>query len=644
MHRVLGGRGNHCRTWAGTWERSAAIWLLTGFVLPSPLLAGCQAQAAPDVTPAIAQYRAEQSADAARNGQPPDTRPAPPAGESVARPANERARSMGGGDRRALLVQPTVTTQPAPQDVLDEIPDPSGADEVFARRIERLERGTTEQRLRNNYRRAVEQARAYLEDFHKPRTMELGLSDCLRRALLHNYAIRIESYNPAISQARLVEAEAAFDVIFFLNTSYTRRDEPTPSQISPGGQDVRSIDGGFRKLLPTGMQVSTSLRQTRTEFMPEFRFQQLNPAYQSSFVTELRQPLLRGFGLDYNRAQIAIRRLDQRIADRSFATQVRQTLLDVETAYWQLVQARRNVVIIAESAGQNFVTYKNLEARREHDVNPVEINSAQARWLFRETQYRDAVRAARNTEDALKNAINDPELKLSEEIELIPTETPYLAPLAVDQLAEVRLALDERSEVEEAKLRIEQTRVQSMVAKNETLPQLDLTFSYEVLGLGNSADNSFDNLTTSRYQSYAVGAQFSYALGNRGPEAKLRAAHLQESQAIVALNRLTDNIVVEVNGAVRAIRLGYENIPSQFLTVQADERSLRAFQAQAQTINFVYLDAELGRVEQLNNSRATLLRSVTDYNIAIVRLEAAKGTLARYNNIVLLDEPVRRRR
>ena len=65
--------------------------------------------------------------------------------------------------------------------------------------------------------------------------------------------------------------------------------------------------------------------------------------------------------------------------------------------------------------------------------------------------------------------------------------------------------------------------------------------------------------------------------------------------------------------------------------------NLRALQERRDLVATSYLETELSAVEQLNNTRSTLLRLVSDYNVAIVSLERAKGTLLRYNNVVAVD-------
>lgn len=622
------------------------LTLLPVAAILTVLAAGCQELTAEPALP-LAAYRErmlvehQEQSEVQQASCVSSARPREP----TIRLASEQTAPADPPERQSLLVYPAITTQPAPDELLAEIPDPSEAEEIFEQRLKALESEATEPRVVESYRRVVEKAREYLQRLRTPVQVRLTLAECIQRALDNSYAIRIESFNPAISRTQLVEAEAAFDSVFFLDWNYTGRDDPTTSLINPPMQtDNRRLAGGIRKLLPSGTRVETALRFARDDIdFPTRQTQLLDPAYDSRFIAQFTQPLLRGFGLDYNRAQVHIRRADQKIAEERFLQQVRDTLLEVETSYWRLAQARRDVMIQAESVGQYYVTHINILNRREHDATPVEIENSLARWKSREVQFDAAVRAVRDAEDALKNLLNDPDLKLSQEFEIIPQDRPFVAPLAVDQFAEVRTAVDERSEIRAARLAIEQARIATAAAKNETLPQLDASFSYEVRGLGGSLDNSFDRLTTSRFQSYTVGVSFSYPIGNRAAEARWRGAELREHQAVVALHRVTDGIVGEVNNAVRALVLAYQSVPTQFDSVRSSDRSLRAFQARTPQINPPFLDSELNLVESLNNSRSTLLRLVTDYNIAIVALERAKGTLLAYNTVYVSDARSARR-
>jgi outer membrane protein TolC len=557
--------------------------------------------------------------------------------------------------RASLLTEPGVEEPPSPTDVLRQIPDPIDADTVFDERLAALEAAfppiedkrtgeKRDHRVVASYKRVIPKAREYLRrDFHRDQRVELSLVECVRRALANNYVIRLEAYTPAISQTQLVEAEAAFDAAFFLDFTYSNLDRMTTSGLMGAQSDTRTYGGGFRKLLPTGMSAEVKLEQSRqyqelTQITSQFTT--LNPAYDTAFTATLTQPLLRGFGLDYNRAGINIARADLKISRETFLQQVRDTLLQVEQAYWQLASARRSVMVLAETVAQNWATFQSIEERQVLDATPVELNNSRARWQSREVEFLEAVKLVRDAEDRLKNLMNDPEFKLSGELEIIPAETPLVAPMAVDHFAELRTALDERSEIRQARLAIEKARIQTQRTKNETLPQLDLAFQYDVQGIGPTADTSFDKVTTNRYRSYTLSVNFSYPFGNRAARAAHRRACLQEHQAVVQCRRWFDIIAEELNGAVRQLMVRYKQIAPQFEAVVAADRNLRALQARTETISPTYLETELSAVEQVASTRQALLQKIAEYNIAVVELEKAKGTLLEYNNVIVTDEPV----
>ena len=521
----------------------------------------------------LADYQAEQAAAPAATPAEVErhapARPAPP----LAQPADEST----GPAREALLAQPIPDSrQPGPDQLLREFPDPIDAPAVYRARADELAAQSPEPRIARRYRTTVDTAIRYLEDLARPQRVELSLPDAIRRALAHNYSIRVQSYNPAIEAARLVEAEAAFDAEFFLDSSYSRRDAANIVPSIGDQTDSRALRGGLRKLLPTGMVASVGPGITRNQILSPDVPKGTNPSWATNFVAELRQPLLRNFGLAVNRAQIEIARANRAVSYWRFVREVRDRLRDVEVAYWRLVQTRRNVAVLAESVAQNYATYLDLHERRFHDATPVQIANAQARWQGRYVELLEAIKNVRDAEDALKNLINDPALKLSTDIEIIPTETPLAVPITLDQFAEVRRALESRPEIREAKLGIDALRVGTTVARNQTLPQLDLAFQYEVQGAGTNADAAFDNLTTNRFISYGVTLSLVYPIGNRRAEAGLRRARLQEEQAVVALHQILDAVVQEVNAAVRVLLVRYSQIPPQYEAVQSSDRNLRA--------------------------------------------------------------------
>lgn len=472
-----------------------------------------------------------------------------------------------------------------------------------------------------------------LRDIDRENRVELSFADVVRRALENNYAIRVRSYDPAIETARIVEAEAQFDAVFFTNMTNNKVNQPTASELESSDSRYWKLESGVRKLLSSGMQVQVSYVLDRTEI--DIFYQQLNPAWSNDLVVEFRQPLLRGFGLDFNRSQIEIRRLDRAISVERFRRDVRELVFNLEQAYWGVLQARRSVAVVARLLGDFKFVYQNLEERLGYDVYPVLLRLTESRIEDRESDFIRLCNSVRDAEDALKRLMNDPDLNLARDVQIVPTDLPSVEPLILDQIGEVSAALSHRSELHEAKLTIEQAQIGIGVAKNQALPKLDIAFRYLVLGLGPHSDAAFSELTKNDFHEYFFGLELEVPIGNRAAEAALKQARLRQAQAIMAHRDAIENVILETQQAVREVKTNYEQIGPDYRSTAASRAWVDATRARAQSKNPAELQAELDAYEALAGSRSQLLDTLVKYNVALINLERQKGTLLEYNNIVI---------
>lgn len=467
------------------------------------------------------------------------------------------------------------------------------------------------------------------------RQVHLTLEDALHRALASSYALKVQRYNPAVETTRLVEAEAVFDATFFTNITYNKIDRPTGSQLIAADTTLFDSTYGLRKLLPTGGLVTGSygLRRTKTALS----FQTINPEYFSNLALEIRQPLLRGFGLDVNRAAIMVANNSRSMSHMAFRREVRDTLRSVEEAYWRLAEARRNVVITARVLAEFEAIYEYLWARRNFDVLPVQLAATKSRLERSRADFVVVRAAVRDAEDRLIALLNDPALNLADHTELIVDDFPSRAPIQVDRLGEVQAALENRPEIKEQELVVANAKIGVGSAKNAELPRLDVVFRYTVDGLAGNADGSFDELSRNRFIEYFVGVEIELPVGNRAARAASRRADLEYSQARAQLESLFETIILEVTLATRALTTAYDQLPPLFASVESSEQEVRSTVARAERKDLNTLNSELSARESLAANRRAVMKALIDYNIAIIDLERAKGTLLRYNNVVIPD-------
>ena len=546
---------------------------------------------------------------------------------------------------RPLL--PAETQPAAATDLSEQVPDPGAIRATLEQERDaeldlinrRTIAGNGKERERKEvevtYGRRINGVMQKVSVIDRPKRVELTLAEVIRRTLQNNYYLQAQAYNPAVETTRIVEAEAQFDAVFFTNYNYDKKDQPTSSQLMSSMSDTRTGEGGVRKLLATGMQVQVSYVLTRT--LTNLVFQTLNPSYFNNLVFEFRQPFLRGFGLDYNRAQIELRRLDRAISVERLRKEVRETIYNVAEAYWRLYQARRSVGVSARLLTDLETILEWLQQRKEagYDVYGVQLNLTRSRIEQRRAEYIRRVSNVKNAEDALKALLNDPDINLSQDIEIIPVDAVSLEPLTIDDLGEISAALQYRPELKEARHVIEQSKLALGVAKNQALPKLDVLFRYVVDGLGGNWGKAFHQMSKNDFNEYVLGIEFEWPLGDRGPEAAVRRSRLQEAQAIASQRAQIENIIREVRQSMNDLRTSYAQMGPALRAAIASRDQLRATKARQERLDPPSLQVELDAHDALAGARDGLLTVLANYNIALSDLERRKGTLLLYNNIVI---------
>lgn len=568
--------------------------------------------------------------------------PAPPATPEPTEPVGPvTASDPNAGVTRESIAQQTADPQSEREVVLQQIADAdreireaqSELDSTPADDQARVARLRQRVAIAKVNRARLQSILERIDSVRRPRQISLTLQECIRRALEHNYAIRAGAFSPAIEATKIVEAEAAFDSVFFVQLNYNKQDRPSSSQLQGTLSDNRTFTSGVRKLLATGMTVQASYAANRT--FSDLVFQTLNPSYFNQFIVEFRQPLLRNFGLDYNRAQIEVNKLERQSGLEQYRADLQKTLLQVEQAYWQLKQTRADLVVNARLLAEFERIYQIIESRRDFDTYQIQLGQIRSRLETRKAEFVARKAAVRDAEDLLKSLLNDPALNLADDVELIPVDPFALDPLVVDRLGEVQAALDHRPEIRQRQFDIRKARVGLGAAKNQALPKLDVTFRYIVDGLGGNWDNAFRQLADNDYHEYVVGLEFEWAIGNRAAEAGVRRARFLESQAGAAYGATIESVIREVHKAVRDVQVAYEQIGSTLRAAQASEDQLRATVARALSKDPATLEVELTANEALATSRSGLVNTLVNYTVSIVALEQAKGTLLEYDNIQL---------
>lgn len=476
------------------------------------------------------------------------------------------------------------------------------------------------------------------------RTVGVSLERAVRDGVEYNLAVQFARLAPAVSEAQVVAAEAAFDWTFFSNLDYANTDEPRVATAIGGttfgsrantNQQVRSVTGLRRPLL-SGGQLSVQQELNYTDDDSPNQNNLPDPANALGYTLQFDQPLLRNFGSGVAQSEIRLNRNAERNSVQQLRRDLIRTVTDIERTYWQLVRAHRELQIIYRLYERGVEVRDVLRQRRNLDATPAQIADAVARTERRRADVMRAQNQIRQLSDRLKALINDPQMPVGSEVIIAPVDAAIDAPIEYSMLDAVQTAIDNRPEVQQAILSIDDTSIRQSVADNARLPRLDLRLQTRFNSLEENVASAYDEVFDGDFVNYLVGLQFEQPIGNRKAEADFRRRRLERSQAVISYRNTVQQVLIEVKNALNNITTNYRLIEQTRISrVAATEvlRTLKIENEKLKGLTVERLDLELTRQESLASAERDEIAALTDYNISIAEMSAAMGTALERNRI-----------
>jgi outer membrane protein TolC len=498
--------------------------------------------------------------------------------------------------------------------------------------------------------------------------VKMTLQEVIHRAVANSLDIRVASFDTAIDQTRVLEAQANFDPTFFSDIGFQDVNKASPGGDGvevPKGHDIFSnnassafttiisrvdkealttFDAGFRQNLEAGGKIVLEQNVNNSWFFPTRSL--LNPYYQDDLVLQLTQPLLQNFGVAVNQARITIARNTQRVSLLDFRKTVEDTVLKIEQTYWALLQAERDVqtgrdLVDASERTAQLLYYRQKEGQ---EVTAAQVNQANAQTEARRVELKQEQEQVGDLSDQLKLLMNDPAYPLSGNSILSPADDFQRDPLKFNLDDQIESALENRLELGQEQVRIDSSEVAVDVARNGLLPSLTLALTGTVDGVGRGFSDGFHSEGDFNHLGYSVELQFQLPIGNRAARAVWQRALLQRMQAIASYGKQIEQVTSDVQAAARKVRFSWDRLTEARSSVLSYQRLLDSLDAQRrqgdQQLTFDFVFNLLQDQEQLAAQQRAEHLAESDYNSAIAQLEQAKGTILRYDNVMMEQEPV----
>jgi outer membrane protein TolC len=478
------------------------------------------------------------------------------------------------------------------------------------------------------------------------RTANVSLERLTRSAVENNVAVQFARLGPAISQAQVIAAEAAFDWTLFSNVNWTNQDSPRAGTsfggaFTPGFDKFESLSNttGLRRVMVGGGRMTVQQDTSYTDNQTPGQQNNPNPAQLTSFTMQWDQPLLRGAGSEVTQAEIRIARNAERAAVQTLRRDIIRVVTDLEKTYWDLVQSYADVLILQRLQERGEKTRDQLRTRARLDTNQAQIADAVSRVERRKLDVLNAQARVRQLSDRLKALANDPSLPVGSEVVVLPSDRPIDAPIQFNLVDSLRQAIQNRPEVQQSVIAIDDASIRQMVARNQRLPDLNVRLQSRWSSLDDNVFESYGSQFNGSFIDYVLGGSLEFPIGNRRAEAELRRRRLERMQTVLAYKNSVQTAVSETKTALVEVNTRYKTIAQASDARLAASEVLRVLLLETQLgegISVERLDLELNRQESLAQAERAEVQAFVQYNSGLADLFAAMGTTLERNKIEMV--------
>ncbi len=474
----------------------------------------------------------------------------------------------------------------------------------------------------------------------------LSLKEAILQALEYNLDIHISQQTREQYLTDILFQQAQFDPAVELAGRYDRSIAPLNRPVFGFGgvtqgtdpqkfdQNDTNVNFNLTQRLLTGTSYDLTFNNNRNSVAGQTGFL-FNPSYQSDLSLTLTQSLLRNFGPSINATQITIARNTAERETYAVTQQILTTIAQVEQTYWELVFARQNLIIAQGSlrAAEDLMA-SNQGMVKAGVMSEVDVLQARTAVANRIEQIFLAHKAMKDQEDQLRRLFSPSEWDLRQTDPLIPREAPMRAEWKVHADEGFQTALTQRPEILQAQKNRETAEVNTVYAKNQLLPELSLQGIVGVSGLGDSMTDNWDRMKSTDFYNMGGGLVLSIPLGNRAAKSQYDRRRLESQQQETILQRLRQQIIVEVKEARRQVQTNHLRLQTNEHARKFSEEQLAA-ERQRLGLGLSTTRAVLEFQRELRLAQGRELRALIDYNQALSRFRFVTASVLEHYDIQL---------
>lgn len=380
--------------------------------------------------------------------------------------------------------------------------------------------------------------------------------------------------------------------------------------------------------------------------------------YTAVIEAQVQHPLMRNRGTLVNRIPVVLASLNEDLAITDFEIQVRNLVRDVEVKYWDLYVAYRNVstTIIGRNSAIATANFARLNLDNGTGTTQ-EVAQADGQYYSFRARLEGALAGSNLGGDG--RGVYGTERDLRELMGLASTDGRLVRPIEEPSLARLQFDWDEvvsqlmylSPELRRIKTTVKQRELELISAKNQILPDVNLSLLYRWVGVGDSlgppggsdvrspgiGSSAAGELTSGDYQEGEIRLEITpNAIGSRRERARIRGSQLRLRQIEGFLQETERLMVSQLSDAVSKAATHYQLVQTNAQAWQASEVEVEArlaeFKGGRSPVNVV-LQSQQRRAD----AQITYYRALSEYNKSLNYIDYLKGTMLANSNISLRE-------
>lgn len=485
---------------------------------------------------------------------------------------------------------------------------------------------------------------------HAVSVRELRLMDAVELALSQNLDIAVERLTPQATDFQLAGLRNSYRPLASSTIGVRSQVNPPTNQLN-GGQrvtnDTTTYNFGVAQEVPWGGG-TFALTFNNSRLATSNLFANYNPTFSSTLTASYLQPLLRDFGIDNIRQQIAIAQINRDIGAETLRATIAQTIANVRNAYWELAYARAAVDVAQRSLELAQKLVEDNQARVEvGTLAPLDVVQAEAEAANRRHTVAQVEATLATAQLTLKRLLvtgtSDP-LWIQE---LRATDVPQLDAPPLDIEGAVRTALERRTDLATARKNLDSNDVTLRFWRNQTRPAVDLQVVYGAQGVGGTQfiregtglgsivtgtnpggyNDALSLLRARDFPTWNAAVTVSYPIGGTNADGQYARTRVLRTQQSTRLRALELQVATEVTNAALQVQANVRRVEAARAARAFAERRLDAEQSKFEvglSTNFFVVQAQ----RDLADAQNVELRALTDLQRALVTFERAQESPA----------------